>query len=220
MKEEIVMRKILAVSAIAALGLGSVAFAGGLPEEMPIAPVAAADAGFYLGIAGGYGLTGWDDAEGSYLHSADTIISKVASEDGFAGRLFAGYDFNRYFAVEAGYSYFFNKVKFKDGISQEFDKVKNTQVIDLMGKIKAPVVDGFDLYAKLGADYQMSNFDHAKNRKNFNVAYGAGADYYITSNVIANIEWLRFNGDSELKSKDYQPAADAFMVGLRYKFDI
>ena len=115
----------------------------------------------------------------------------------------------------------------------EVNKVKNS-AIDLMGKIKAPVADNVDFYAKLGANYLMSKFDNLtlggavsvnkQNIDNFNVAYGAGIDYSITPNIIANLEWLRFNGytrvwDSSGKVK-YQPHTDAFMVGLRYKFDV
>jgi opacity protein-like surface antigen len=214
------MKKLLVVSAIAALGLNSVALAGGLPEEMPMAPaaVATSDAGIYLGIEGGYGMTHWKN-----LESADSVFS-ISNDNGIVGRAFLGYDINRYFALEFGYSYFFNKAKI-NVLNVEVASVK-TQAFDLMGKIKAPVVENFDLYAKLGVNYLMSHgssnfsgFGNDKNTNNFNVAYGAGADYYITPNVIVNIEWLRFNGNAKLGNK-YQPNTDAFMIGLRYKFDL
>jgi len=224
------MNKLLVVSAIAALGLSSVAFAGGLPEEMPMAPAAvSSDAGLYLGLAGGYGMTNWKNIDGRNI---ETVTRTVSNDNGAVGRAFLGYDLNRYFAVEFGYSYFFNKAKFLIA-SVEESKVR-TQAFDLMGKIKAPVVDNFDLYAKLGVNYLMSNFTATSttgisgNTNNFNVAYGAGADYYITPNIIANIEWLRFNGSSKIEfpttangaKMKYQPNTDAFMVGLRYKFDM
>lgn len=203
------MKKLLAVSAVVALGLSSVGFAGGLPEEMPVAPAAisTSDAGIYMGLAGGYGMTNWKNFDKSV---------SVSKDNGFVGRAFLGYDIVRNFAVEAGYSYFFNKV--------EFDKVQNvksTQAIDLMLKLKAPVVDGFDLFAKVGGNYLMTNFkDKHDNVKNFNVAYGVGADYSITPNIIASVEWLRFNGKAKIDNEKYQPNTDAFLIGLRYKFDL
>ncbi|MEI8055563.1 MAG: outer membrane beta-barrel protein [bacterium] len=222
------MKKLLVVSAIAALGLTSVAFAGGLPEEMPTAPAASSsDTGVYVGIEGGFGITNWKTWE-TDASSSD----KVSKDNGFAGRAFVGYDINRYFALETGYSYFSNKAVIKTSGGVEQTSGIKTQVIDLYGKIKAPVVDSFDLYAKLGACYLMSNiqkltsgstaatlYKNEGNVKNFNVAFGAGADYAITPNVIANVEWLRNAGHYKSDDK-YQPNTDAFMLGLRYKFDL
>ena len=218
------MKKLLVVSAIAALGLTSVAFAGGLPEEMPAAPAAASDAGVYVGIEGGYGLTNWRNIENNVSPPYSVIKDK-----GFVGRAFVGYDINKYFALETGFTYFFNKTEIiKKNVALTSGII--TQVVDLYGKIKAPVVDSFDLYAKLGACYLMSNienpigtlaasYNNEGNVKNFNVAFGAGADYSITPNIIANVEWPRnsghLNGDN-----NYQTNTDAFMLGLRYKFDL
>ncbi len=214
------MKKLLVVSAIAALSLTSVAFAGGLPEEMPAAPaaVASSDTGAYFGISGGLGLTNWK--------TLNVAGSSIGSDNGVVGRAFLGYDMNRYFAVEAGYTYFFNQAKFNEGAVQT-NKAKLTHDVDLMLKGKLPVVENFDLFAKVGVNYLMTKLDKDKlfgnttetNRKAFNVGYGAGADYYITPNVIASVEWLRFNGNAKQDNK-YQPNTDAFMVGLRYKFDL
>lgn len=205
------MKKFLVVSAIAALGLSSVAFAGGIPEEMPMTP-AASDAGFYLGLEAGWGLTNWKDTGNAWTY--DNTIS-VDKDNGFTGRVFLGYDFTRYTAIEAGYSYFFNKADVT-AVNFTITSIK-TSAIDLMGKIKAPIVDNFDLFAKLGGAYLMSRSNG--NLNTVCLAFGAGADYYITPNVIANLEWLRFAGHPKFDN-DYQPNTDAFMIGLRYKFDM
>ncbi|MCL5261454.1 MAG: outer membrane beta-barrel protein [Gammaproteobacteria bacterium] len=222
------LKKLLLVSAFAT-GLTSVAFAGGLPEELPQAPCAVSDSGFYLGVEGGWGITNWKNIEGL----GDPIDNwEVSKDNGFVGRAFLGYDINKYFAVEGGYSYFFFKPQL-DINSVDIFEINRTQAIDLVGKIKAPVCDNFDLYAKLGVNYYMSNLEgqqpdiSSNDLHSFNVIYGAGADYTITPNVIANVEWLRYNGNPDLSiSEDpgklfskYQPYADAFMIGLRYRFD-
>ena len=230
------MKKILVVSAIAELGLTSVAFAGGLPEEMPAAPAAAvsSDTGIYLGLEGGYGITNWKnlgDMNGFELYPAGIALlqtSNVTNNNGFVGRVFAGYQINKYFAVEGGYSYFFNKAKSSYNwvyantstivAGTVTDEVK-TQAFDLLLKVIAPVVDSFDLYAKVGPSYMMSKHTVTSNTNNFGVTFGAGADYAITPNVIANVEWLRNSGSSKWDNK-YQPNTDAFMLGLRYKFDL
>ncbi|CAL7959544.1 Outer membrane protein [Gammaproteobacteria bacterium] len=210
------MKKLLAVSAIAALGLTStIAFADDLPEEMSAAPVAV-----YLGIEGGLGLTNWKQS------------FSTNNDSGFVGRAFLGYDLNKYFAAEFGYSYFFNQTKITRIAVNDY-KI-NTQSFDLVGKGKLPILDKFSLFAKFGIGCLLSNVraqtspetmsGFANNRTAFNVVYGIGADYNFTPNIIANIEWLRVNGklkwvnNSDLSK--LQRYTDAFMIGLRYKFDL
>lgn len=211
------MKKLLVVSTIAALGLTSAVFAGGIPvDEMP-APVATSDAGIYLGVEGGYGLTNWKNIDGT-LGSMTNVVTK---DNGFVGRAFLGYDINKYFAVEFGYGYFFNKANVASTLANEINSTNiKTQVFDLFGKVKGPITEEFSLFAKLGMDYLISK-DDTSTVKNFNVAYGAGADYAITPNVIANVEWLRYNGKAKITDPaNFQEYADAFMIGLRYKFDL
>ncbi len=206
------MKKLLVISTVAALGLSTAVLAGGLPETMPLAPTSSSDMSVYLGLQGGYGMTNWENQE--------VDKAKVSKDDAFVGRIFVGADLNRYFAAEFGYAWFFNKPTLKDAENKEIAKYKHTMALDLMGKIKAPVVDGFDLYGKVGISYLMSRGDNnTSNLNSFNVAFGAGADYYITPNIVANVEWLRYNGSAK-HDADYQPHTDAFLLGLRYKFDL
>ena len=147
------MKKLLVVSAIAALGLTSVALAGSLPEAMPMAPAAmSSDAGIYLGIQGGWGATNWKN-----FADINGTVDGTKNDSGAVGRAFVGYDFNRYFAAEVGYSYFFNQEKLQASAAN-CHKIK-TSIIDLLGKIKAPITDDFGLYAKLGLGYLMSNVE-------------------------------------------------------------
>jgi opacity protein-like surface antigen len=205
------IRKNLFVGVIA-LGLSPLALASGY---MP-PPADTWEPGVYAGLEAGYGMTNWDSKE----KLVNFLGIDVSDVDAFAGRVYLGYDFHKNFAVEAGYSYFFNNpsATFR-GVEREF--YGNTWAIDLMGVIKANVVDNFGLFAKLGVNYLQTNdknnfYDEVHN---FNVAYGAGAYYDITKNVTMDISWLRYNGDQKI-DKDYQPYADKFTIGVRYKFII
>lgn len=221
--------KILLVSAFA-LGLSSVAFAGGLPEVMPPAPVAmTSDTGVYIGIEGGYEMTNWKSVDGDNFLLGNQFGASATRDNGLVGRGFIGYDINKYFAIEGGFTQF-NTQKTRVYIGNTVIMSIRTQAIDLEGKIKAPITDEFSLYGKLGANYLMSNVKSGfglSNRNNFNVLFGAGADYAVTPNIIINAEWMRYNGHQKLNVNgndcfytDYQPYADAFMVGIRYKFDL
>lgn len=226
--------KILLVSALA-LGFSTFAFAGGLPEAMPPAPCATcSDAGVYLGIEGGYEQTNWKNLDGyvyvdRIFHDLDQM--SVDHDSGLVGRGFIGYDINKYFAIEGGFTQFNTKrtnIKEEDGTLFSV----RTQALDLEFKLKGPITDEFSIYGKLGVDYLMSNISAIKsinmpNRNNFNVLFGAGADYCITPNIIANVEWMRYNGNPKLNidgnnyfANNYAPYADAFMIGIRYRFDM
>lgn len=231
--------KLLLVSAIAALGLSSVAFAGGLPCEMPPAPCAVcSDSGVYIGLEGGYGMTNWKNLDG-YLWTDPTDIASgdfpeaisVSDSDGLVGRGFIGYNINKYFAIEGGFTQFGTK---RTHISEHDGVIVSAldQAIDLEFKLSAPLTDEFYVYGKLGADYLMTNVREEApitvgNLNHINVLFGAGVDYCVTPNIIINAEWMRYNGNPDMSSgtddywfKNYQPYADAFMVGIRYRFDM
>lgn len=57
------------------------------------------------------------------------------------------------------------------------------------------------------------------NRDNLNIAYGLGVDYAIFSKSIIDISWLRYNGHGKME-RNYQPYADIFMMGIRYRFNM
>ena len=208
---------------VMALGLAPLAFANGYaPAPAPaVAPaVPAFVPGVYVGLQAGYGVTNWDSIEGSHTDY------HVSSDTGFAGRVFLGYDFHPNFAVEAGYTYFFTSPKVKVG-GQQIYKGNDPWAIDLVGKIKAHVVDNFGLYAKAGGSY-LDNKLKAEGSKQgtsdlggnaFNVTYGVGAFYDITPNITADLSWTRYNGKIKQDAK-YLPYMDFYDVGVYYKFDL
>lgn len=220
--------KLSVVSAIAALSLTSLTYAGGLPDNTSPTPIATgSNSGLYLGLEGGLGVTNWKNL----TISATPIIYTCKHDNGIVGRVFVGYDINKYLAAEFGYTHFGNTVTFTtDANDGDFFDVK-TQALDLLGKIKAPLTDTFNLYAKIGINYLSSKITNINNmpllyflpvsektNKTLSVTYGIGAEYAITSNIIANAEWLYYRGSAQMDS-NFQPYTDTYMVGLRYKFD-
>ena len=236
------LKKTLLVSAFA-LGFSTIAFAGGLPEEPMAAPLATSDTGVYIGLIGGYVNTNWDNLK-TTINPLNLGLKEI-NEGGFGGGAYIGYDFTKYLAAEFDYNYYFNKPKvsaFHNAAVLDIFEVKSEQAFGLFGKIKAPVYDNFDLYAKIGVGYLYSQV-HAlnplfkdKDYGTFNVAFGVGGDYYITPNVIAGASWTRYCGQPKPGDIDvsnllnsvpqeavigkYQPNADLFAIHLAYKFNI
>ena len=194
------MRKQLFIG-VMALGFCSGALASG--AYAPPAPAAPAwNPGVYLGVQAGYGMTYWDNVAGT------------KDEDGLAGRAYLGYDFHPNFAIEAGYTMWFTEPKV-GGVKYDYP-----WAIDLVGKIKAHVIDQFGLYAKLGVDYLYQGKKPVGSKDAFNVVYGAGAFYDFTPNISADISWTRYGGDPKASSNDYIPYMDLFAIGVQYKFDL
>lgn len=221
---------------------GILAFVGVTSILAPVSADTISSAGIYLGIEGGWDTTGWKrNADGV---NDDGILIKIKNDAGLVGRVFFGYDFNKYFGLEAGYTYFANTATL--AISQNVVAgdciTEKTQVADLLGKITVPLFkDILSVYAKAGVSYMMTNRNVLDNPVSryvglvinghyytdiFTFASGLGINYTISHNVIANAEWLRYAGNEsyyEMRREyhgNFQPAANAFMIGIKYKFNL
>ena len=90
-------RNILLVTTV--LSASMVAVAGGydMPPVAATTPAANNDAGWIVG-----GQLGWANT-----HQADVPVlgSVPGSDTGLAARAYVGYDFNRYFGAESGYTF-------------------------------------------------------------------------------------------------------------------
>jgi OOP family OmpA-OmpF porin len=187
------------------------------------APPVTFNPGIYLGLSAGYGMTYWDNLDGSnVVHDGILDTYKVSGENNFAGRVYAGYDFHPNFALEVGYTQFFNDtdVDFVSTGQQAFNP-NYDWAIDLVAKIKAHIVDNFGLYAKIGVDYlYVTEGVDGQNQNSVNVVFGAGAYYDFTQHFSVDASWMRFNGIPKINQDDYIPYHDLFSAGFAYKFDL
>lgn len=177
------------------LGVAAVAL-----STMMVTNAMAAKEGAYVGGQVGYGHFGEFRDYG-----------KDNTSGGVAGRVFGGYQFNSYLAAELGWTKFSN-------LSEQGISLK-TNAVDIVGKAILPVADGFNLYAKAGAAYVMSDVDvkgfgSGTEKKWFPTA-GVGASYDITPNVAADVSYTRIQktGNNSL----FQ-SSDFVGVGLTYTF--
>lgn len=212
------MKKILLVSSIA-LGLSSVALAnGGMPVAAP-APVATPapivsdfTPSIYVGLQAGMADTG-----------LKSFSENVDKDFALSGRLFAGYDFSKYFAVETGYFLVQPKTEFKNAGVKVGDV--RTMAYDLVGKIKAPVMDNFGVYAKFGPAYLMqkstavSGYSDSANK--LTVTYGVGAYYNLNDSWSLDAGYTHYrSGQSKQYKDDEQSSVDFYSLGVSYKFNL
>jgi len=212
---------------VAAFGLTAAALANG-NSVVTAAPIASDfNPGMYLGLQAGLGQAGYYRFKG-YDDSNNAIT--VDDDNSLTGRIFAGYDFTKYWAAEFGYTYFGSKAKVTDNGSgnQKISTSIRTQMVDLVAKGKLPVLDQFDIYGKAGVVYSFSSFSgtdlsdgtkDASNDRNFGAALGIGADYYFMPNLWMDVSWTTHMYGKKFNSSSYQPDSNFYALGLAYKFN-
>lgn len=140
-----------------------------------------------------------------------------------AGRLYAGYAFNRYLALETGFTKYsdVNGSTYIYFVGQVSGTIK-TYTADIAGKLTLPLQNGFSIYGKLGGAYvneeataTISSFgsDSTTEHKIFPEA-GVGVSYDINQNLVADISWTHIQkvGSNDLGNLDFGA------VGLTYHF--
>src|SRR5688572_30958478 len=152
------------------------------------------DAGWYIGGNAGQSRADIDDEEitGSLAGAGFTNTSIDEDDSDFGYKLFTGYQFNRYFAFEAGYfdlgDFAFEATTNPAGTLSGEAKVRGIN-LDAVGIV--PFTDNFSAFARVGANY-------AETKASFT---GTGA--------------VVVPGDGEFKDRDWNPK-----VGLGLEYDL
>ncbi len=180
------------------------------------------NAGFVVGIQGGYADLHWDDRFSNPANNTSGV-----KDTGFAARGFVGFDFNKYLGVETGYTYLPNTTF--NGIPSENAEIKS-YAIDLLAKLSVPVTNVFSVYAKAGGSYLSSKVDASipgvftgsETNTHIGPAFGVGAAYEVVPNLAIDLSWMRFSGDSRINHTPatYQSSPDVVLLGLSYKFPV
>jgi OOP family OmpA-OmpF porin len=193
------------------------------------APAAAQNSGWYVGGNGGLAAAKIDDQrisadllEGGF---ATTAIKNDQRDAGF--KLFAGYRFGRYFAVEGGY---FNLGKFgftADTLpagsligSARFQGM-NFDAVPML-----PITDSFFVFGRIGANHAWARdrfsgtgavnvADPSANRSATNYKYGFGLEYDFTEHFGTRLEAERYRVDDAVGNRG---EIDMVSLGVLYRF--
>jgi opacity protein-like surface antigen len=162
-----------------------------------LAPVLALAQGYAGGTAGQGSVSGFDG------NSTTT-------------RVFGGYQFNRYLAVEGGYASLGSANAATEGLTVS----AKASALDVGAVGMLPLGHGVTLFAK-GGGYRAqtsvgSNFGFSESVTNFGLTYGAGATYTITPKVALRGEWQRYGGvgGGQVGKSD----VDVLAVGVSFSF--
>lgn len=189
----------------------------------------AEDAGWYLGGNIGQSRAQIDDKKisNALLGGGFTSTSIHDDERDMGYKLFGGYQFNRYFALEGGY---FNLGKFNfraDTVptgSLRGDIELQGANFDAVGLL--PFTDKLSAFGRVGVNYAEAEdsfrgsgavvvSDRSSTERKTNYKYGAGLQYAFTDAVAMRVEAERYRvNDARGEKGD----VDLFSVGLLYRF--
>lgn len=190
-------KNLIALSVAAALAAASMVASAATPNA------------FYVGARGGYAHTDWDNS-GTFVESQD--------DAGYGLGIYGGYNFNEYFAIEAGYNYFdgFSAQTIGGAYASDFD----FHGPEIAAKVNFPVASSVDLYLRGGLMYAWGDADGADSNKIVPLV-GAGVQFACTDNLGIRLGYDRyFNAwdDDDLVASGVDMDLDFAYVGLQYTF--
>ncbi|EKD72186.1 MAG: OmpA-like protein transmembrane protein [uncultured bacterium] len=164
--------------------------------------------------------------------SVTSATSTSTSRGGLGGRLFAGYNVNKYFGVEGGYATYAPST-YKGTTATSTGKLKySLDAINLVGKGYLPLADtGFNAYvlggvAAVRSKVRLSGtdvFDGVANVSKTNHAlrptYGAGVSYDFAQHVSTNLELSHIQGKGNVRTSNSAiPSANMVSFNVGYNF--
>jgi len=205
------------------------ATAGSLPAA------AAEDSGWYLGGNIGKTRSLIDDAKTTtdFFGTGYGITGMDLDQEDTGYKLYAGYDFNKYFALEAGYFDLRTSDTFTAGVAvpggtqvSTFGgptKVKG-YFLDLVGT--AHINDKWAVFARFGGNTakvderftgtgDLSGVNYHSNATDTNIKYGAGIEYSFTPAWAARLEAERYRMQDGVANKNY---VNLVSLGVVYRF--
>lgn len=186
-----------------------------------------ASAQVYVGGSVGQSMTSFNNE----VKSTDPGDSNSEEKTKTAYKLFGGYNFNQYFAVEGGYADLGKpavKQTWVDGSGK--GTFKETAWF-LAGKGTLPINEQFNVFGKLGV-----TFNHVKNSSSdtdgwsysasdnrTGVLYGVGAEYNVTKQIGIRLEYEDFGKFGDKLSVDGESGigrtkTSMWSIGAAYKF--
>jgi len=173
-------------------------------------PVYAISNGPYFGFQAGSTNT-------HYTASQTTTASP--SNTGIGARLFLGYNFNPYAAIEGGFTHY---------AASTFNNVSNTankptireNAFDFVGKGIYPIsTSGFAVFAKAGLSVMRVSYAGSLNTSgngstttNARPIIGVGASYDINQHLVTDLSWTRVLSGGSVQSADFMSLGIAYHI--------
>ena len=190
---------------------------------------AAAEPGFYGGFNVGQSMATIDDERitANLLSQGFTGVSIEDDDRDIGFKLFGGYQFNRYFALEGGYfnlgEFGYTATTVPAGTLTGDIKLQGVN-LDLLGIL--PFTEKFSAFARVGVNYAEAKDTFAStgavivtnpnpSKRDTNYKFGVGLQYDLTEKLGMRLEAERYRIDDAVGNKG---DIDLASVGLVYRF--
>jgi len=191
------------------------------------AACSAANASPYIGAS--IGQATFDNASGSMDSSlvSGSAPLELQDDSSLAGKLYAGYQFNEYFALEGSLGGY-------DALDGDLVTVGDMMFFAIQPKVILPVGERFNLFAKAGLSYFNAEFKASNSIVGstgyttlsdtaFAGMYGLGAEFALTDNLHLEASWDYMNPELEVvKLADANAKVEAeisvLSLGVSYHF--
>jgi OOP family OmpA-OmpF porin len=212
------------LKASGALGLAALA---GIASPYAVA----ADAGWYIGGNVGQSRAKIDDERiiGGLLAGGFTTTSIEDDNRGLGFKVFGGYQFNKYFALESGYfdlgKFSFTATTLPPGTLSGEIKLKGVN-FDAVGIL--PFTDRFSAFGRIGVNYAQAKdrfsgtgavhvLNPDRSKRAANLKAGVGLEYDFTKSFGMRLEAERYRIDDAVGNKG---DIDMASIGLVYRFGV
>lgn len=193
--------------------------------------------GFYAGGGAGVSRAKIDSAaiSSSLLSIGATTATTTTDESSAAYKVFVGYSFNRYFAIEGGY-FDLGKFKFDSTISPSgtLHAEAKPRGVNIDAVLSYPLAKGFSLFARGGVQSTQTKatlsgsgslafptLESTETKAGWKVGLGLGYEFTggleFTGGVGLRAEWERYRVPDGSKSNE-KADVDVFGVNLYYRF--
>lgn len=182
---------------------------------------ATASNGYYLGMQLGAANADYSTTSSGLkdLFGYSTLPGADIQNTSFAGRVYMGYQWNKFLAAELGYNYLgkveYNNIFGVSGISSDLVQ----QAGDLTAKVMLPVTRQFNVFALGGVGYVWAkSCDTSKTASNlgigsgtsaegtFTPVYGLGAAYDFNQRWGVDVSWRRYIANGDIEQTDLAAA--------------
>lgn len=192
--------------------------------------------GIYIG--GDLGYSRMETPDSQAFSPVGASLSNSRNQGGVGGILFAGYAFNPYLAVEAGYLYpAESKYEASQG-SQNASLKYNSHVAKLTGKLNLPLRYGWEVFGEAGVGSVWQRVDYSNPGKipvngrffvepksgghtywQSRALVGAGVRYYLNDSWAIHGVWNMVNMPAHFSSDQEAVASIQFIgAGIEYCF--
>jgi hypothetical protein len=185
---------------------------------------------FYVGATAGYGSTTWSGLVPNNSNQNDAMVLSTpinVEEGGALWGLFAGYEFNSFFALEAGYMrYPVARVNFDPDSLFTFNNdgqtsfYTHTETGSLIGKIMMMIPRTKARAFSSAGVAVVHRWDQLANQRRVTPTFGLGINYNFTEYIMAELggSYTAGFGQSELNpANDYMPFLYAGYFRLAYR---